>query len=61
MMTEKEYVGVVGLEHRKRFAQFFTPEAIADFMARWVLDGRKKADVLEPAFGLGAFSRSLFS
>lgn len=60
MMTEKEYVGVVGLEHRKRFAQFFTPEAIADFMARWVLDGRKKADVLEPAFGLGAFSRSLF-
>ena len=42
MMTEKEYVGVVGLEHRKRFAQFFTPEAIADFMARWVLDGRKK-------------------
>lgn len=60
MMTEKEYVGVVGLEHRKRFAQFFTPEVIADFMARWVLDGRKKADVLEPAFGLGAFSRSLF-
>lgn len=60
MMTEKEYVGVVGLEHRKRFAQFFTPEAIADFMARWVLDGRKKMDVLDPAFGLGAFSRSLF-
>lgn len=60
MMTEKEYTGVVGLEHRKRFAQFFTPEVIADFMARWVLDGRKKADVLEPAFGLGAFSRSLF-
>lgn len=28
MMTEKEYVGAVGLEHRKRFAQFFTPEAI---------------------------------
>lgn len=60
MMTEKEYAGVVGLEHRKRFAQFFTPEAIANFMARWVLDGRKKMDVLEPAFGLGAFSRSLF-
>lgn len=60
MMTEKEYAGVVGLEHRKRFAQFFTPEVIADFMARWVLDGRKEADVLEPAFGLGAFSRSLF-
>ena len=60
MMTEKEYAGVVGLEHRKRFAQFFTPEAIADFMARWVLGVRKKADVLEPAFGLGAFSRSLF-
>ena len=50
---------MVGLEHRKKFAQFFTPEPIADFMARWVLEGRKKADVLEPAFGLGVFTCSM--
>ena len=61
MITEKEYVKIVPLEHRKKFAQFFTPEQISDFMATWVLNGRKdKVDILEPAFGLGIFSRSMF-
>ena len=60
MITEKEYVKIVPLEHRKKFAQFFTPEQISDFMANWVLNGRKeKLDILEPAIGLGIFSRSL--
>ena len=60
MITEKEYVKIVSLEHRKKFAQFFTPEQISDFMAIWVLNGRKeKLDILEPAIGLGIFSRSL--
>lgn len=61
MITEKEYVKIVSLEHRKKFAQFFTPEQISDFMAKWVLNGRKgKLDILEPAIGLGIFSRSLY-
>ena len=61
MITEREYVKIVPLEHRKKFAQFFTPEQISDFMATWVLNGRKdKVDILEPAFGLGIFSRSMY-
>lgn len=60
MITEKEYIKIVSLEHRKKFAQFFTPEQISDFMANWVLNGRReKLDILEPAIGLGIFSRSL--
>ncbi len=61
MITEREYVKIIPLEHRKKFAQFFTPEQISDFMATWVLNGRKgKVDILEPAFGLGIFSRSMY-
>ena len=61
MITEIEYVKKISIEHRKKYAQFFTPEQISDFMALWVLSGKKgKIDILEPAFGLGVFSRSLY-
>lgn len=60
MMTEKDYVQLIPLNHRKKFAQFFTPEQISDFMASWVLrGGNGKIDILEPAFGLGVFSKSM--
>lgn len=59
MITENQYAQLVGIEHRKKFAQFFTPEIISDFMAEWVLRGMKGSKVLEPAFGLGVFSRSM--
>ena len=60
MMIENEYIKRIKLEHRKKYAQFFTPEGISDFMASWILDGLKgKIKVLEPAFGLGVFCRSL--
>ncbi len=60
MMTNKEYSEKVGLAHRKKFAQFFTPENVADFMAKWVLTGYcGRRDILDPAFGLGVFCRSL--
>ena len=60
MITEKEYIKKTNLSHRKQFAQFFTPKIIADFMAEWVLtDANEKENILEPAFGLGIFSRSL--
>ena len=63
MITEREYLKTVNADHRKKFAQFFTPKIIADFMASWVLNGGvvEQADVLEPAFGLGRFSMSMFS
>ena len=61
MITEKEYIKQISLEHRKKYAQFFTPEEISDFMATWVLEGKKgDLDILEPAFGLGVFSRSMY-
>lgn len=60
MITESEYSKIVDLAHRKKFAQFFTPEQIAFFMSNWVLEGLSSdADVLEPAIGLGVFSRTM--
>ena len=60
-MTESEYIKRISLEHRKKFAQFFTPMQVADFMANWVLNnGNGNAKILEPAFGLGVFTRSLY-
>lgn len=61
MIIEKEYIKKVSVAHRKKYAQFFTPEQISDFMASWVISNRKdRMDILEPAFGLGIFSRSMF-
>lgn len=60
MNPEENYIKTVDHSHRKKYAQFFTPGRIADFMAKWVLEkNRGKTDILEPAFGLGIFSRSL--
>lgn len=57
-MTEEEYINITDIAHRKKYAQFFTPEPIAEFMGEWVLDGLPDtARILEPAFGLGVFSR----
>lgn len=60
MITEREYTKLVGFEHRKKYAQFFTPVQIADFMASWVLGNHNTCvDILEPAFGLGVFTKAL--
>ena len=62
MMTEKEYLQKVNLEHRKKYAQFFTPEPIATFMSAWLLhDLPANASILDPAYGLGVFGRALYS
>jgi adenine-specific DNA-methyltransferase len=54
---ETDYTNITDLEHRQRFGQFFTHERIADFMVRWVLEG-KETHIHDPAFGLGAFHRA---
>jgi adenine-specific DNA-methyltransferase len=59
MELEKKYIDKINLSHRKKFAQFFTPETIADLMADWLIGNKKIKTVLEPAFGLGIFSRNL--
>lgn len=58
-IPEKEYCQTISLEYRKQFAQFFTPYPIAQFMAKWVLGNPNCKNVLDPAFGLGVFSRAL--
>ncbi len=59
MVLEKKYIEKISLSHRKKFAQFFTPETIADLMSDWLIGNKKLKTVLEPAFGLGVFSRNL--
>ena len=59
MILEKTYSQKVGLSHRKKYAQFFTPEEIAAVMVDWVLKNHSLTKILEPAFGLGVFSRIL--
>lgn len=60
MISNKEYSESVGFAHRKKFAQFFTPEIIADFMANWILANPDRCTkILDPAFGLGVFCNSL--
>ena len=58
MISESDYIRHIGIAHRKKYAQFFTPEPIAAFMADWVMQDKKACkSVLEPAFGLGAEGR----
>ncbi len=56
---EKEYSQYISIEHRKKFAQFFTPFPIAQFMSKWILGNKKLKTVLDPAFGLGVFARAI--
>ncbi len=58
---EKDYLQKTELAHRKKFAQFFTPPEIANLMTLWLLGNNSLQTVLEPAFGLGIFSRLLIN
>jgi len=58
---EEAYVADTSITHRKQFAQFFTPLPIAKLMGDWLLGNKKMKTVLEPAFGLGIFSRVLLN
>ena len=58
---ESDYSKSVSLEHRKKFAQFFTPFPIANLMAEWILGNKNLTTILEPAFGLGVFSRAILN
>jgi len=59
LSVEKEYSAITSIEHRKKFAQFFTPAPIAEMMTQWLLGCSSLQTVLEPAVGLGIFSREL--
>ncbi len=57
MVLEQEYIKKTKINHRKKYAQFFTPEPIAEIMCDWLLQDDNFTTLLEPAFGLGIFSR----
>ena len=57
MIAEQKYIKNTTAERRKKFAQFFTPKPIALLMANWLLGNQQLKTLLEPAFGLGIFSR----
>ena len=52
---QQQYLSQVGNDHRKKYAQYFTPPSIANFMRHWVLAGNPSNELFDPAFGLGAF------
>lgn len=57
---EESYISSSTAEHRKGYAQFFTPYKIAQFMAAWVLGGNREIkSILDPAVGLGVFIRAI--
>jgi len=58
---EQDYVRNTDIKHRKKFAQFFTPQPIVELMVNWILGNKNLKTVLEPAFGLGIFSRELLN
>lgn len=39
-VIETDYSNRVSLEHRKKFAQFFTPYSIADILTNWLLGNK---------------------
>lgn len=54
---EQAYSAITPLEHRRRYAQFFTPPKIATLMAEWAVLPDTET-LLDPAAGLGALIRA---
>ena len=52
---EQEYTRSMPPEHIRRYSQFFTPLAAAQFMADWVMGAPACQTVLDPAAGMGIF------
>lgn len=46
------------LEHRKKFAQHFTPPSVAKIMCDWIMSINPK-EILDPAVGIGVFPATL--
>lgn len=59
MTLEQQYIESSSVLHRKKYAQFFTPKKIVEFMQDWVFEKKDTGSLLDPAFGLGIFSRNI--
>lgn len=56
---EDAYTLSVEENHRKQFGQFFTPAAVAEFMAQWITGNPNCQTILDPSVGLGIFFRTI--
>lgn len=56
---EDAYTLSVAENHRKKFGQFFTPPAVAEFMVEWIIGNPSCQTILDPSVGLGAFFRTI--
>ncbi len=56
---EQEYYRSISKERARQLGQYFTPYAVARFMASWVRLAPRLRRVMDPAVGLGIFFRAL--
>jgi len=57
---ENNHLKIASSSNRKSLGQFFTPFQVAYFMSEWLIDTKKrKISLLDPAAGLGVFSRAI--
>ena len=54
---ETSYNAAVSIEHRRHYAQFFTPLKVAKLMAEWTITSDTET-LLEPALGMGILTRA---
>lgn len=55
---EQAYLAHQSREHKKKYAQFFTPEAASNIMASWVT-AHNPENILDPAYGTGRLGRAV--
>lgn len=59
MDADRAYLSTQSRDHRRKFAQFFTPDSAANIMASWVAE-KSPERVLDPAYGTGILARTVF-
>ena len=59
-LTETNYKLSANKSHRKDMGQFFTPNLVADWMAKWVVEKNPKT-ILEPSIGFGSLAISVLA
>lgn len=57
---ENNFSKVTNKNNITKYAQFFTPFDIANFMASWVVANRKNITILDPSIGLGILLRAAY-
>ena len=56
--AELAYLKIATKEHRKKYAQYFTPSPVAQLMCNWIAENRPST-ILDPSVGVGVFISAL--